>query len=110
MCVIGGGRQAVYMACATQRPQLLPCSVITRMRRNTRRPSQLKEFALSGYKTAQPMPFHKSPVSAAGRMMGVLHSFPVLVKRGYAHLKVRRSLLSFAGPLSVGRMGSHEQT
>jgi hypothetical protein len=34
------------------------------------------------------MPFHKSPVSAFGRVMGALHSLPGLARHAYTHLKV----------------------
>jgi hypothetical protein len=50
--------------------------------------AQMKDFALGGYKTATAMPFHKSPVSAFGRVMGALHSFPAMAKRAYTFLRV----------------------
>ncbi|KAI8474133.1 MAG: thioredoxin-like protein [Monoraphidium minutum] len=72
----------------------------------------LKDFALGGYQSATPLPFHKSPVSVFGRVMGGLHSFPALAKRGYTHLRedkgfsdmtIIASLLLV--PLMVGGLG-----
>eukprot|EP00879_Flechtneria_rotunda_P006890 GHRR01007236.1.p1 GENE.GHRR01007236.1~~GHRR01007236.1.p1 ORF type:complete len:224 (+),score=51.45 GHRR01007236.1:135-806(+) len=48
---------------------------------------ELKDFALKGYRQATPMPFHKAPNSLAGRLIGMLHSFPALAKRAYDFLK-----------------------
>ncbi|KIZ06106.1 thioredoxin-related transmembrane protein 1 [Monoraphidium neglectum] len=72
----------------------------------------LKEFALTGFKSAQPMPFHKSPVSAFGRVMGALHSFPALAKRAYTHLREDKGfsdMTIISGlllvPLALGGLG-----
>lgn len=65
---------------------------------------QLKEFALSGYKDAPPLPYHKSPVSPVGRAVGALHALPGLARRAYAHLRHDRGfgdLTIVAGALAV---------
>jgi hypothetical protein len=66
---------------------------------------QLKGFALEGYKEAKPLPFHKSPVSAFGRVMGALHSFPALARRAYTHLKVPAAACLAGGGLGAGEGG-----
>lgn len=73
---------------------------------------KLKDFALGGYKSAKALPFHKSPVSAFGRVMGALHSFPALTKRVYTHLKEEKGFSDFSIiggalviPLTLGGLG-----
>jgi thiol-disulfide isomerase/thioredoxin len=69
----------------------------------------LRHFALSGHKASRPLPFHKSPVSAMGRTMGVLHSLPALARRAYAHFKDEKGFSdaaiiggALAAPLALG--------
>jgi hypothetical protein len=82
------GRGQLRLSCAVHAHRSPPSSSIPRPPTQTLVPRQLKEFALGGYKAAKPLPFHKSPVSAFGRVMGALHSLPALAKQAYTHLKV----------------------
>lgn len=56
----------------------------------------LSEFALEGYKKAKALPYHKAPNSLVGRVLGELHSLPLLAKKTYNHLRQEVGLSDLA--------------
>ncbi|KXZ47180.1 hypothetical protein GPECTOR_37g186 [Gonium pectorale] len=54
--------------------------------------ASFRAYATSTYKTEKPLPFHKAPNSAVGRVIGKLHSLPHLGVRAYRALRQRHGL------------------
>ncbi|EFJ49970.1 hypothetical protein VOLCADRAFT_120693 [Volvox carteri f. nagariensis] len=51
-----------------------------------------RSFATSGYRTAKPLPFHRAPNSALGRVIGRFYSLPRLGMRVYRLLRDQHGL------------------
>ncbi|GAX81712.1 hypothetical protein CEUSTIGMA_g9140.t1 [Chlamydomonas eustigma] len=56
----------------------------------------MKEFALSGHKLEEPLPFWRSPTGIVGRLMGHVHRIPFGIKEAYSLLKEEKGMSDLA--------------